>query len=143
MPRTIERKKCSKCGKRFPNTTEFFHPNRKRVDGSCSLRSACRTCRNQERRENATKRKARLQVQERKLRELTSPTQSRSPEISDVNKRAILRLIQKHRTEFEFYVFEEERRQNGTVRRQGQKWVSIDQAFTEDEDREVLPEFAI
>lgn len=44
-------KECSRCRLPFPDTSEYFPPNRKRKDGSIKLSPECRTCYNARKRD--------------------------------------------------------------------------------------------
>lgn len=146
MPTTIKTRTCNGCGQTKPFTKEFFDSDKSKKDG---LHTRCKACKSRQRQSSLDKKVTTRPLIESvkvtpKARRPVTETDT-SGEISDINKRAILRLIQRHRSEFEFFVFEEERTARAAARKAkagGKRWVSLATALDDPEDRDVLPEFA-
>lgn len=148
---TVEMKVCTMCKRELPATPEFFNKNGGKK--APRFRARCRDCRVEERKirkaqKAAAEAKKEKELEETDLRKEAQPKfEVDASSRSDINRRAILRLIEKHRSEFEFYVFQEENNARLRARREKypprKRWVSLGQAMTEDEDRDVLPEFAL
>lgn len=150
MPST---KICSRCKRELPATSEYFNKNGGKRANADRLRNPCRECRADVRKLRKSERLATTRTQQDEeekadLRKEAQPKIEVSPSSrSEINQRAILRLITKHRSEFEFYVFQEENNERLRARREKyqskKRWVSLGLALTEEEDRDVLPEFAL
>lgn len=136
---------CTGCGQTKPFTSEFFDADKTKKDG---LHTRCKKCKSNRGKKRANKPDILIEnvkVAPRPKPSKNQPKTDVAGEISDVNKRAILRLIKRHRSEFEFYVFEEERAARSAARKAkagGKRWISLSNALDDPEDREVLPEFA-